>query len=40
MSQPLKGLRVTGGIKMSDSTRLRWLAISNKTVSRIGILGK
>ncbi len=40
MSQPLKGLRVTGGIKMSDSKALRWLALSNKTVSRIGILGK
>jgi hypothetical protein len=40
MSQSLKGLRVSGGIKMSDSTRLRWLAMSNKTFSKIGNLGK
>jgi hypothetical protein len=36
----LKGLRVSGGIRMSDSKRLRWLAISNKTVSKIGNLGR
>ena len=39
MSQSLKGLRVSGGIKMSDSKRLRWLAIANKTIRNFGNLG-